>query len=109
MNQPAPSCPLSDYFLSSVTWVTDERVAVQWLNRRQNHVHVQIYDSEGDRWREGQVGTSGRHLIPVGNQWGSLNTSGEPVTFTKYHEPVMFIKYHDPLMFINIRGTSDIY
>uniref|UniRef100_A0A8C4ZL00 Fibroblast activation protein, alpha n=1 Tax=Gadus morhua TaxID=8049 RepID=A0A8C4ZL00_GADMO len=61
MNQPAPSCPLSDYFLSSVTWVTDERVAVQWLNRRQNHVHVQIYDSEGDRWREGQsfVQTSG--------------------------------------------------
>uniref|UniRef100_A0AAY4BVS0 Dipeptidyl peptidase 4 n=1 Tax=Denticeps clupeoides TaxID=299321 RepID=A0AAY4BVS0_9TELE len=39
-----------DHYLSSVTWVTDERVAVQWLKRRQNHVLLQIYDFDGSNW-----------------------------------------------------------
>uniref|UniRef100_A0A8D3EAA4 Fibroblast activation protein, alpha n=1 Tax=Scophthalmus maximus TaxID=52904 RepID=A0A8D3EAA4_SCOMX len=38
-----------------MTWVTDERVAVQWLTRKQNHVVVQIYDFDGSSWREKQV------------------------------------------------------
>ncbi|XP_031414169.1 dipeptidyl peptidase 4 isoform X2 [Clupea harengus] len=42
----------SDHYLSSVTWVTDERVAVQWLKRKQNHVLLQIYDFDGDNWVE---------------------------------------------------------
>lgn len=46
---------LSDHILGSVTWVSDERVAVQWLTRRQNYVVVQIYDFDGSRWREKQV------------------------------------------------------
>ncbi|CAL8368837.1 unnamed protein product [Arctogadus glacialis] len=59
--EPPDTVTTGDFYLSSVTWVTDQRIAVQWLNRRQNHVHVQIYDSEGGRWREGQsfVQTSG--------------------------------------------------
>uniref|UniRef100_A0A8D3D5S2 Fibroblast activation protein, alpha n=1 Tax=Scophthalmus maximus TaxID=52904 RepID=A0A8D3D5S2_SCOMX len=44
-----------DHILCSVTWVTDERVAVQWLTRKQNHVVVQIYDFDGSSWREKQV------------------------------------------------------
>uniref|UniRef100_A0A8D3DGG7 Fibroblast activation protein, alpha n=1 Tax=Scophthalmus maximus TaxID=52904 RepID=A0A8D3DGG7_SCOMX len=43
-----------DHILCSVTWVTDERVAVQWLTRKQNHVVVQIYDFDGSSWREKQ-------------------------------------------------------
>ncbi|KAM4608894.1 dipeptidyl peptidase 4 [Polymixia lowei] len=43
-----------DHFLSSVTWVTDERVAVQWLTRKQNYVLVQIYDYDGSAWKEKQ-------------------------------------------------------
>ncbi|XP_041927352.1 dipeptidyl peptidase 4 [Alosa sapidissima] len=42
----------SDHYLSSVTWVTDERVAVQWLKRKQNHVLLQIYDFDGTNWVE---------------------------------------------------------
>uniref|UniRef100_A0A671YH73 Fibroblast activation protein, alpha n=1 Tax=Sparus aurata TaxID=8175 RepID=A0A671YH73_SPAAU len=45
---------LSDHILCSVTWPTDERVAVQWLTRKQNYVVVQIYDFDGSNWREKQ-------------------------------------------------------
>ncbi|KAG7227530.1 hypothetical protein INR49_005345 [Caranx melampygus] len=43
-----------DHIMCSVTWVTDERVAVQWLTRKQNYVVVQIYDFDGSSWREVQ-------------------------------------------------------
>lgn len=46
---------LSDHMLCSVTWVTDERVAVQWVTRKQNYVVVQIYDFDGSSWQEKQV------------------------------------------------------
>uniref|UniRef100_A0A6Q2YWM9 Uncharacterized protein n=1 Tax=Esox lucius TaxID=8010 RepID=A0A6Q2YWM9_ESOLU len=44
-----------DHFLGSVTWVTDERIAVQWTKRKQNHVVLQIYDFDGNKWNEKQV------------------------------------------------------
>uniref|UniRef100_A0A6Q2YVN3 Uncharacterized protein n=1 Tax=Esox lucius TaxID=8010 RepID=A0A6Q2YVN3_ESOLU len=43
-----------DHFLGSVTWVTDERIAVQWTKRKQNHVVLQIYDFDGNKWNEKQ-------------------------------------------------------
>ncbi|KAM9342861.1 dipeptidyl peptidase 4 [Pholidichthys leucotaenia] len=43
-----------DHILCSVTWVTDERLAVQWLTRQQNYLVVQIYDFDGNRWKEKQ-------------------------------------------------------
>lgn len=46
---------LSDHMLCSVTWVTDERVAVQWVTRKQNYVVVQIYDFDETGWQEKQV------------------------------------------------------
>uniref|UniRef100_A0A3P9JVW9 Fibroblast activation protein, alpha n=1 Tax=Oryzias latipes TaxID=8090 RepID=A0A3P9JVW9_ORYLA len=49
---PPTSIASSDHILCSVTWVTDERIAVQWLTRKQNHVVVQIYDFDGSSWRE---------------------------------------------------------
>uniref|UniRef100_A0A7N6B1W4 Dipeptidyl-peptidase 4 n=1 Tax=Anabas testudineus TaxID=64144 RepID=A0A7N6B1W4_ANATE len=42
--------PHTEHYLASVTWVTDERIAVQWLNRTQNHLILQIYDFSGSRW-----------------------------------------------------------
>lgn len=52
---PPVTCSPSDHILCSVTWVTDERVAVQWLSRKQNYVVVQIYDLDGSSWRAEQV------------------------------------------------------
>uniref|UniRef100_A0A7N6AHB3 Uncharacterized protein n=1 Tax=Anabas testudineus TaxID=64144 RepID=A0A7N6AHB3_ANATE len=43
-----------DHILSSVTWVTDQRVAVQWVTRKQNYVIVQIYEFDGSSWKEKQ-------------------------------------------------------
>ncbi|KAK7154600.1 hypothetical protein R3I94_007811 [Phoxinus phoxinus] len=41
-----------DHYLSTVTWVTDERLAVQWMPRRQDRVLLQIYDYNGTNWKE---------------------------------------------------------
>ncbi|XP_070787039.1 dipeptidyl peptidase 4-like [Enoplosus armatus] len=40
----------SDHYLATVTWVTDERLAVQWLKRVQNHLILQIYNFSGSKW-----------------------------------------------------------
>ncbi|XP_047457847.1 dipeptidyl peptidase 4 [Mugil cephalus] len=54
--QVVPPAPLAsgDHILCSVNWVTDDRVAVQWLTRKQNYVVVQIYDFDGSGWKEKQ-------------------------------------------------------
>ncbi|XP_049449959.1 dipeptidyl peptidase 4 [Epinephelus fuscoguttatus] len=51
---PPASVASGDHMLCSVTWVTDERVAVQWVTRKQNYVVVQIYDFDGSSWQEKQ-------------------------------------------------------
>lgn len=40
----------SEHYLATVTWVTDERVAVQWLKRLQNDLILQIYNFTGHKW-----------------------------------------------------------
>uniref|UniRef100_A0AAQ4PVS8 Fibroblast activation protein, alpha n=1 Tax=Gasterosteus aculeatus aculeatus TaxID=481459 RepID=A0AAQ4PVS8_GASAC len=37
-----------------VTWVTDQRVAAQWVTRKQNYVVVQVYDFDESGWQEKQ-------------------------------------------------------
>ncbi|KAM9804948.1 dipeptidyl peptidase 4 [Neosynchiropus ocellatus] len=51
---PPASVASDDHLLCSVTWATDQRLAVQWLTRKQDYVVVQIYDFDGSRWRESQ-------------------------------------------------------
>uniref|UniRef100_A0AAZ3S8C0 Uncharacterized protein n=1 Tax=Oncorhynchus tshawytscha TaxID=74940 RepID=A0AAZ3S8C0_ONCTS len=43
-----------DHYLATVTWVTDERIAVQWQKRKQNELRFQIYDfnTAGNTWIE---------------------------------------------------------
>ncbi|KAF7669990.1 hypothetical protein LDENG_00090310 [Lucifuga dentata] len=43
-----------DHYLATVTWVTDEQVAVQWLKRIQDHLILQIYNFDGEKWNPGQ-------------------------------------------------------
>ncbi|KAM6958225.1 dipeptidyl peptidase 4-like [Tautogolabrus adspersus] len=40
----------SDHYLATVNWVTDERIAVQWLKRVQNHLILQIYNLTVSSW-----------------------------------------------------------
>lgn len=51
---PPASVSSGDYILCSLTWATDQRVGVQWLTRKQNHLVVQIYDFDGNSWTEKQ-------------------------------------------------------
>ncbi|PWA32182.1 hypothetical protein CCH79_00013430, partial [Gambusia affinis] len=39
-----------EHYLATVTWVTDTRIAVQWLKRQQNQLILQIYDLNGTSW-----------------------------------------------------------
>ncbi|XP_066512016.1 dipeptidyl peptidase 4-like [Hoplias malabaricus] len=41
-----------EHYLSTVTWATNESIAVQWQNRTQNYVILQLYELNGDIWRE---------------------------------------------------------
>ncbi|XP_016324339.1 prolyl endopeptidase FAP-like [Sinocyclocheilus anshuiensis] len=50
------SVGIGDHYLRTVTWVTDERLAVQWLPRRQDSVLLQIYDYDGTNWKETSAG-----------------------------------------------------
>ncbi|XP_020500587.2 dipeptidyl peptidase 4 [Labrus bergylta] len=40
----------SDHYLATVNWVSDERIAVQWLKRVQNHLILQIYNFSVSSW-----------------------------------------------------------
>ncbi|CAJ1079308.1 dipeptidyl peptidase 4 [Xyrichtys novacula] len=51
---PPASVASGDHILCSVNWLTDERLAVQWLTRQQNYLVVQFYDFDGSNWRESQ-------------------------------------------------------
>ncbi|KAM3857129.1 dipeptidyl peptidase 4-like [Diretmus argenteus] len=49
-----PSFGSGEHYLASVTWVTEDRLAVQWLNRTQNHLILQIYNFDGSNWNTGE-------------------------------------------------------
>ncbi|TUB36335.1 Dipeptidyl peptidase 4 [Bagarius yarrelli] len=42
-----------DHYLSTVTWATDQKIAVQWQNRTQSHVILQTYELSGETWTAG--------------------------------------------------------
>uniref|UniRef100_A0A8C9WRX4 Dipeptidyl peptidase 4-like n=1 Tax=Scleropages formosus TaxID=113540 RepID=A0A8C9WRX4_SCLFO len=68
----------SDHYLSTVTWVTDERIAVQWVKRSQNHVLLQVYDFDGNSWNtheeKSETGWVG-HYSPLHPFFAADNTS----------------------------------
>ncbi|KAK2819506.1 hypothetical protein Q7C36_021152 [Tachysurus vachellii] len=39
-----------DHYLSTVTWVTDNTITVQWQNRTQSLVILQVYELSGETW-----------------------------------------------------------
>ncbi|XP_051550575.1 dipeptidyl peptidase 4 [Myxocyprinus asiaticus] len=44
-----------EHYLSTVTWATDERIAVQWQQRTQNFVVLKGYDFNGGAWNESSL------------------------------------------------------
>ncbi|XP_077574654.1 dipeptidyl peptidase 4-like [Stigmatopora nigra] len=39
-----------EHYLATVTWGSDQRIAVQWLKRLQNHLILQIYELQNSSW-----------------------------------------------------------
>ncbi|KAL2087566.1 hypothetical protein ACEWY4_016394 [Coilia grayii] len=63
-----------DHYLSTVTWVTDTRIAVQWQKRLQSHVLLQIYDWNGNSWVE-----VNKHEQVMQNGWVGRFSPLDPV------------------------------
>ncbi|XP_073318709.1 dipeptidyl peptidase 4-like [Pagrus major] len=64
----------SEHYLATVTWVTDVRIAVQWLKRLQQHLILQIYDFNGSAWNPVE------HLeVITPNGWVGRFSPPEPV------------------------------
>ncbi|XP_028248911.1 dipeptidyl peptidase 4-like [Parambassis ranga] len=65
-----------EHYLASVTWATDDRLAVQWLKRLQNHLIVQIYNFSGSSWDPVQ------HREVMSRAWIGRFSPPEPVFAT---------------------------
>lgn len=64
----------SEHYLATVTWATDERIAVQWLKRVQTHLILQIYSFNGSSWDHSE------HLeISSSTGWVGRFSPPEPV------------------------------
>ncbi|KAM9835827.1 dipeptidyl peptidase 4-like [Aulostomus maculatus] len=64
----------SEHYLASVTWVTDERLAVQWLKRLQTDLILQIYDFGELGWVPGE-----KLAISSAHGWIGRFSPPEPV------------------------------
>uniref|UniRef100_A0AAQ5Y278 Dipeptidyl-peptidase 4 n=1 Tax=Amphiprion ocellaris TaxID=80972 RepID=A0AAQ5Y278_AMPOC len=65
------------HYLASVTWATENRVAVQWLKREQNHLILQIYNFTGTNWAPDEV--KPEHLELKSTGWIGRFSPSEPV------------------------------
>uniref|UniRef100_A0A8C1HYM6 Dipeptidyl-peptidase 4 n=1 Tax=Cyprinus carpio carpio TaxID=630221 RepID=A0A8C1HYM6_CYPCA len=61
------------HYLSTVTWASDERIAVQWQNRTQNYVVLKTYDFNGSAWTESSL------VITSSTGWVGRFSPDEPV------------------------------
>lgn len=62
-----------EHYLATVTWATDNRVAVQWLKREQNHLILQIYNFTGTGW------AADEHLELRSTGWIGRFSPSDPV------------------------------
>ncbi|XP_041834473.1 dipeptidyl peptidase 4-like [Melanotaenia boesemani] len=62
-----------EHYLATVTWVTDNQLAVQWLKRVQNHLILQIYNFSGSAWEPAE------HLEIKSSGWVGRFSPPKPV------------------------------
>uniref|UniRef100_A0A8C2BKB6 Dipeptidyl-peptidase 4 n=1 Tax=Cyprinus carpio TaxID=7962 RepID=A0A8C2BKB6_CYPCA len=64
-----------EHYLSTVTWASDERIAVQWQKRTQNYVVLKTYDFSGNAWTESSLS----QVITSSTGWVGRFSPDEPV------------------------------
>uniref|UniRef100_A0A8C8ETF0 Uncharacterized protein n=1 Tax=Oncorhynchus tshawytscha TaxID=74940 RepID=A0A8C8ETF0_ONCTS len=75
-----------DHYLATVTWVTDERIAVQWQKRKQNELRFQIYDFSivGNTWIENTLEVRHKRPHPTKTGWiGRFSPSNPTLSANK--------------------------
>uniref|UniRef100_A0A8C6PRJ1 Fibroblast activation protein, alpha n=1 Tax=Nothobranchius furzeri TaxID=105023 RepID=A0A8C6PRJ1_NOTFU len=100
---------------SVLTWASDERVAVQWLTRKQNHLVVQIYDFDGGSWKEKQTfeqtsktGWIG-HYTPLPLFFAEDNLSFYKImSDSKGYKHIHLVKNVSASLYCNITSCSEV-
>ncbi|KAK7126649.1 hypothetical protein R3I94_017982 [Phoxinus phoxinus] len=64
-----------EHYLSTVTWASDERIAVQWQKRTQSYVSLKTYDFNGGTWSESSL----NQIITSSTGWVGRFSPDEPV------------------------------
>uniref|UniRef100_A0A8C2D202 Dipeptidyl-peptidase 4 n=1 Tax=Cyprinus carpio TaxID=7962 RepID=A0A8C2D202_CYPCA len=64
-----------EHYLSTVTWASDERIAVQWQKRTQNYVVLKTYDFSDNAWTESSLS----QVITSSTGWVGRFSPDEPV------------------------------
>ncbi|KAA0712052.1 Dipeptidyl peptidase 4 [Triplophysa tibetana] len=64
-----------EHYLSTVTWATDERIAVQWQKRTQNYVVLMVYDFDNGTWSENAL----KQVLTSSTGWVGRFSPDEPV------------------------------
>ncbi|NP_001154809.1 dipeptidyl peptidase 4 [Danio rerio] len=64
-----------EHYLSTVTWASDHRIAVQWQKRTQNYVVLETYDFNDGNWTEGSLS----QIITSSTGWVGRFSPDEPV------------------------------
>ncbi|KAI7791225.1 dipeptidyl-peptidase 4 [Triplophysa rosa] len=64
-----------EHYLSTVTWATDERIAVQWQKRTQNYVVLKAYDFDNGTWSENSL----NQVLTSSTGWVGRFSPDEPV------------------------------
>uniref|UniRef100_A0A8C8EVI5 Uncharacterized protein n=1 Tax=Oncorhynchus tshawytscha TaxID=74940 RepID=A0A8C8EVI5_ONCTS len=86
----------SDHYLATVTWVTDERIAVQWQKRKQNELRFQIYDFSivGNTWIENTL---------------EFSPSNPTLSYTSLHAPSHNTIYYSSNQYGHKPGGRNVY
>ncbi|CAG04973.1 unnamed protein product, partial [Tetraodon nigroviridis] len=78
----------TEHYLATVTWLTDERIAVQWLKRVQQHLILQIYNFNGSRWDPVEVKPCAQNIFMFSSQRLEVNSESGWIGRFSPAEPV---------------------
>uniref|UniRef100_A0A671YEU0 Dipeptidyl-peptidase 4 n=1 Tax=Sparus aurata TaxID=8175 RepID=A0A671YEU0_SPAAU len=94
-----------EHYLATVTWVTDERIAVQWLKRLQQHLILQIYDLTGSTWNPVEVNT----FIMWSGYYSSNQEGGRPGGRNVYKWTKQGTRNTNPCLTCALQGEDCLY
>ncbi|KAM8871565.1 dipeptidyl peptidase 4-like isoform 1-T1 [Synchiropus picturatus] len=90
-----------DHYLATVTWAADDRLAVQWLKRLQNHLILQIYSRTDSGWDPAE-----KQEISSSTGWIGRFSPPEPV-FAPHNTSYYYLLMSDSEGFFHIHHVVE--